>query len=69
MADSPPKLTWRDTEDIAAALQKQYPGADPLSLSFPKLHRMILSLENFGGQPNDSTEGILEEIQMLWHEG
>jgi FeS assembly protein IscX len=65
MAD---KLTWKDTEDIAYALIDKFPDQDPLKLSFPKLHKMIIELEEFGDVPDKSTESVLETIQMAWYE-
>ena len=62
------KLTWKDHEEIAWALMDKFPDQDPLKLSFPKLHQMILGLEDFGDNPNASNEKILENIQMAWYE-
>ncbi len=64
----PNKLKWRDTEDIAFALIDKFPDQDPLKLSFPKLHQLVIELEDFGDDPNASTESILESIQMAWYE-
>jgi FeS assembly protein IscX len=65
MAD---KLTWRDTEDLAYALMDKFPDQDPLKLSFPKLHKMVTELEEFGDDPEKSSEAIMEAIQMAWYE-
>lgn len=59
-------LTWKDAEEIAWALVDKFPDQDPLKLSFPKLHKMILELEGFSGAPDGSNEKILENIQMSW---
>jgi FeS assembly protein IscX len=64
----PQKLTWKDTDEIAYALIDGYPDQDPLKLSFPKLHKMVLALEDFGDDPEKSSESILESIQMAWYE-
>ena len=64
----PQKLTWKDTDDLAYALIDTYPDQDPLKLSFPKLHKMITELEDFGDDADKSTESILESIQMAWYE-
>jgi FeS assembly protein IscX len=63
-----PKLTWKDTDEIAYALIDAFPDQDPLKLSFPKLHKMIIELEDFGDEPGKSSESILESIQMAWYE-
>jgi FeS assembly protein IscX len=65
MAD---KLTWRDSEEIAYALIDKFPDQDPLKLSFPKLHKMVTELEEFGDDREKSNEAILESIQMAWYE-
>jgi FeS assembly protein IscX len=62
------KLTWKDAEEVAWALVDKYPDQDPLKLSFPKLHRMVLELEDFDDDPENSNEKILETIQMAWLE-
>ncbi|HRI15701.1 MAG TPA: Fe-S cluster assembly protein IscX [Verrucomicrobiota bacterium] len=62
------KLTWKDSEEIAWALSDKFPDQDPLKLSFPKLHKMVLELEDFEDPPDASNEKILENIQMAWLE-
>ena len=61
------KLTWRDSDDIAWALMDTFPDQDPLKLSFPKLHKMVCELPEFGDKPEASNEKILENIQMAWY--
>jgi FeS assembly protein IscX len=65
MAD---KLTWRDTDEIAYSLIDKYPEQDPMRLSFPKLHKMVTQLEDFGDDAEKSNEAVLEAIQMAWYE-
>ena len=62
------KMTWKDNEEIAWALIDKFPDQDPLKLSFPKLHQMVLELEDFDDKPDASNEKILENIQMAWYE-
>jgi FeS assembly protein IscX len=64
----PQKLTWKDADEIAYALIDAHPDQDPLKLSFPKLHKLIIELADFGDDPEKSTESILESIQMAWYE-
>lgn len=63
-----PKLTWDNAEDIALALLEQFHETDPLSVRFTDLHRWVCELPGFEGDPNASTEGKLERIQMAWLE-
>ena len=60
------KLTWKDHEEIAWALFDKFPEQNPLKLSFPKLHAMVLALEGFDDKPEASNEKVLENIQMAW---
>jgi FeS assembly protein IscX len=62
------KLTWKDHDEIGWALKDKFPDQDPLRLSFPKLHKMICDLEEFGDDPQGSNERLLENIQMAWYE-
>ncbi len=62
------KLTWKDSDEIAWALLDKFPDQDPLKLSFPKLHKMVLELEGFQDPASGSNEKILENIQMAWYE-
>jgi len=60
------QLTWTDAEEIGARLHEAHPDTDPLTLAFPDLRRMVLALPGFGDDPDASTEGRLEAIQMAW---
>ena len=62
------KLHWEDSEDIAEGLLQVYPDTDPLSVRFTDLHRWVTSLEGFADDPQASSEGKLEAIQMAWLE-
>ncbi|WP_092485808.1 Fe-S cluster assembly protein IscX [Candidatus Ichthyocystis hellenicum] len=59
-------MNWTDIEDIAIALHEQHRDIDPLSLSFPKLRKMVLGLDGFDPEGRDCNEKILEVIQMAW---
>ena len=61
-------MTWHDAEDIAIALVEQHPDVDPLGVRFTDLHRWVVALPGFTGDPKASNEGILEAIQMKWVE-
>ncbi|HMJ89048.1 MAG TPA: Fe-S cluster assembly protein IscX [Candidatus Acidoferrum sp.] len=62
------KLMWKEHEEIAWALADKFPDQDPLKLSFPKLHKMVTELDDFGDKPEGSNEKVLENIQMAWLE-
>ena len=61
-------MDWDDAEDIAIALADKFPDTDPLTVRFTDLHKWVCDLEGFAGQPDASSEGKLEAIQMAWHE-
>lgn len=61
-------MTWKDTEDIALALMDEHPDVDPLAVRFTDLHKWVVALPGFSDDPKASNEGILEKIQMKWHE-
>lgn len=62
------KIGWHDIEEIAIQLSEKLPETDPLSVRFTDLHRWILELPGFEGDPKASNEKILEAIQMAWLE-
>jgi FeS assembly protein IscX len=61
-------MKWSDAEDIAIALTEAHPDTDPLSVRFTDLHKWVVALEDFDDDPKASNEGLLEAIQMKWHE-
>ena len=62
------ELTWKDSEDIALELFEKFPDIDPLTVRFTELHKWVTELPGFSDDPNKSSEGILEAIQMAWYE-
>ena len=61
-------LTWKNTREIAEELYDERPDIHPLSIRFTDLLQWILDLEEFEGDADTSSEGILEAIQMIWYE-
>ena len=59
-------MTWRDSEDIAIALNERHPDLDPLTVRFTDLHRWVTELPGFTDDPKGSNENFLEKIQMAW---
>jgi len=64
----PQNLDWDAAEDIGILLAEKYPETDPLTVRFTDLHKFVIGLEGFTGDPKGSNEGKLEAIQMAWHE-
>ncbi len=61
-------MTWTDAEDVALVLMEHHPDVDPLTVRFTDLHKWVIALPGFTGDPKGSNEGILEKIQMKWLE-
>ena len=59
-------LDWTDHLALGEALYDLYPDDRPLKVRFTDLHARIVALEDFGGAPGGSNEGLLEAIQMAW---
>ncbi len=64
----PGALEWDDAEEIGIRLAEKFPETDPLSIRFTDLHKRVMELEGFTGDPKGSNEGKLEAIQMAWLE-
>lgn len=61
-------LQWTDIYDIAIDLEEAHPNEDVAHISFPDLWQKVLDLDAFEGDPNNSSEKILEAIQAVWLE-
>lgn len=61
-------MTWYDARQIGEALFEQFDSLNPLSVRFTDLHKHVLNLEGFEGNPAESNEKLLEAIQMAWYE-
>lgn len=59
-------LKWTDAAEIGIELADAYPDLDPLTLSFVKLHELVLGLDGFEDDPEASNERILEAILTAW---
>ena len=64
----PREMTWESAEDIGILLDETYPEQNPLEVRFTDLHKMVTALPGFADDPQKSSEGKLEAIQMAWHE-
>ena len=64
----PREIDWTDAEEIGIQLFEKYPDVDPLTVRFTDLHRYVVELPGFTGDPNKSNEARLEAIQMAWYE-
>ena len=62
------KLYWDNVEDLAEQLFEAQPEMDPLTVRFTELYQWVTELADFNDNPQDSSEGKLEAIQMAWLE-
>ncbi|WP_456236352.1 Fe-S cluster assembly protein IscX [Acidihalobacter prosperus] len=61
-------MSWKDTLEIAIALDEAHPDVDPRYVRFTDLHAWVCDLDGFEDNPEHSNERILEAIQMAWLE-
>ena len=61
-------MLWTDVNEIAIELYEANPEIDPRYILFTDLHKLVISLEGFQDDPNNSNEKIVEAIQMNWIE-
>lgn len=59
-------LKWTDSRDIAIELDEAHPDVDPQYVRFTDLHQWVCNLDEFDDDPEQSSEKILEAIQMMW---
>ena len=64
----PTQFTWDSAEDLGLILFEKFPRQNPLEVRFTDLHRMVTELPEFVDDPQKSSEGKLEAIQMAWYE-
>ena len=67
-AKMPNEFDWDNAEEIGIQLAEKHLNVDPLTVRFTDLHKWIIELPGFTGDPKLSNEGKLEAIQMAWHE-
>ena len=61
-------LKWTDADEIGFELSEKFPDLDPLGVRFTEMHKLVVELPDFAADPNASSEGVLEAIQMAWLE-
>lgn len=60
---------WLDVQRIAEELSDQHPDMDPYTVPFPRLRKLVESLEGFEAEEGHPVnERILESIQQHWAE-
>jgi FeS assembly protein IscX len=60
------QLSWSNQADIAAALLKNYPEADRLSLKHDQLLKLIISLPEFKDTSSPPQPACLDHVLWTW---
>jgi len=63
----PGKLTWDDAEKIGVLLLRKHSELDPLAADAKDLHRYVIDLPEFGGDPKLFAGDKLEAIRTAWN--
>lgn len=59
-------MRWTDVYDIAIELEEAHPDVEIMKVRFTDLWAWVQALPGFDDDPEKSSEGILEAIQMAW---
>ena len=59
-------LKWTDTREIAEALARRFPNADPLGVRLSDLGRMVRETPGFGEGAAPVSSKTLQAIQSAW---
>ena len=63
----PGKLIWDDAEKIGVLLSRKHPELYPLAADLKDLHKYVIELPEFNGDPNVFEENKLEAIRTAWN--
>ena len=61
------KLAWDDADKIGILLSKKHPELYPPAAALNDLHRYVIELPEFRGDPNVFEENTLEAIRAAWN--
>jgi len=61
------KLTWNDADKIGILLSKKHPELYPLAADLKDLHRYVIELTEFKGDPRTFQKDKLEAIRDAWN--
>lgn len=63
----PRRLHWLEVQRIAEELVEVHPDVDPMTVTFPRLKSLVMTLPDFVEEPgHPCNERILEAIQQAW---
>lgn len=61
------KLSWDDAGKIGALLSNKHPELYPLAADLDDLHRYVIQLSEFKGDPKIFDKDKLEAIRTAWN--
>ena len=66
-ARMPNGLTWQDTNKLGILLSNTHPEIEPHSVELADVHRYVVALSEFNGDPNYFDEQTLTAIRDAWN--
>lgn len=66
-APMPGKLLWNNAGEIGALLARKHAKVSPLDAGLNDIHRYVIELSEFGGDPTAYEENKLEAIRDAWN--
>lgn len=63
----PNELTWDNTTKIGIALSNTHPEIEPSTVDLKEVHRLVIALSEFKGDPSHYHEPTLEAIREAWN--
>jgi len=63
----PETLTWQDTNKLAILLSNTHPEIEPHTVALADVHRYVVALGEFKGDPNYFDEQTLQAIRDAWN--
>ena len=63
----PEGLTWQDTNKLGILLSNTHPEIEPHTVELADVHRYVVALSEFNGDPNYFDEQTLTAIRDAWN--
>jgi len=63
----PDGLTWQDTNKLGILLSNTHPEIEPRTVELAAVHRYVVALSGFNGDPNYFDEQTLTAIRDAWN--
>jgi FeS assembly protein IscX len=60
-------LTWQDANKLGILLSNTHPEIEPHTVDLADVHRYVVALSEFKGDPNYYDEQALQAIRNAWN--